>query len=108
MRKKKLLFCYSYNSNESNIYKYLNCLSKGLDTYISQDNNIMLLGDLDVEDSNLVLNEFCNVYNLFSLFKEPTCFKNPYNPSCIGLFLTNRPRSFQKNSCHRNRSIRFP
>ena len=27
--------------------------------------------------------------------KEPTCFKNPVNPSCIDLFLTNRPRTFQ-------------
>ena len=27
--------------------------------------------------------------------KEPTCYKNPYNPSYIDLFLTNRPRTFQ-------------
>ena len=26
---------------------------------------------------------------------EPTCFKNPDNPLCIGLFLTNCSRSFQ-------------
>ena len=37
----------------------------------------------------------CSVYNLFSLVKEPTCSKNPDNPSCIDLFLANRPRSFQ-------------
>ena len=55
----------------------------------------MLLGGLNVESSDPVLNNFCNVYNLFSLFKEPTCFKNPDNPSYIDLFLTNRPRSFQ-------------
>ena len=55
----------------------------------------MLLGDLNVERSNPVLNDFCNVYNLFILVKEPTCFKNPNNPSCIDLFLTNRPRNFQ-------------
>ena len=55
----------------------------------------MLLGDLSIESSYPILNDFCNVYNLFSLVKEPTCFKNPYNPSCIDLFLTNRPRSFQ-------------
>ena len=70
-------------------------MRKGLDTYISQYDNIMLLGDVNVESSYPVLNDFCNVYNLFSLVKEPTCFKNPYNPSCIDLFLTNRPRSFQ-------------
>ena len=28
--------------------------------------------------------------------KEPTCFKNPENPSCINLILTNKPRSFIK------------
>ena len=55
----------------------------------------MLLGDLNVESSDPVLNDFCNVYNLFSLVKEPKCFKNPDNPLCIDLFLTNRPRSFQ-------------
>ena len=27
--------------------------------------------------------------------KEPACFKNPDNPSCIDLFLSNRPRTFQ-------------
>ena len=26
--------------------------------------------------------------------KEPTCYKNPENPSCIDLFLTNCPRGF--------------
>ena len=55
----------------------------------------MFLGNLNIERSDPVLNDFCNVYNLFSLVKEPTCFKNPDNPSCIDLFLTNRPRSFQ-------------
>ena len=30
--------------------------------------------------------------------KEPTCNKNPDNPSCIDLFLTNRPRTFQCTS----------
>ena len=89
------MFCCSCNPNKNNISKHLHCLSKGLDTYISQYDNIMLLGDLNVESSDPVLNDFCNVYNLFSLVKEPTCFKNPYNPLCIDLFLTNRSRSFQ-------------
>ena len=94
IRKKKWLFCCSYNPNKNNISKPLHCLSKGLDTYISQYDNIMLLGDLNVESSDPILNDFYNVYNLFSLVKEPTCFKNLYSPSCIDLFLTNRPRIF--------------
>jgi hypothetical protein len=42
--------------------------------------------------------EFCSNYGLTSLIKEPTCFKNPENPSCIDLILTNQHKSFQ-NSC---------
>ena len=41
------------------------------------------------------MNDFCNVYNLSNLVKEPTCFKNPDNPSCIDLFLTNSQKCFQ-------------
>ena len=35
---------------------------------------------------------------LKSVIKEPTCYKNPNNPSCIDLILTDKPRSFQ-HSC---------
>ena len=55
----------------------------------------MFLGDLNVKSSDPVLNDFCNVYSLFRLVKEPTCLENPYNSLCIDLFLTNRPRSIQ-------------
>ena len=41
------------------------------------------------------MRNFCNSYSLNSLIKQPTCFKNPENPSCIDLILTNKPRSFQ-------------
>ena len=95
IRKKKWLFCCSYNPNKNNLSKLLHCLRKGPENYISQYDSIMLLGDLNVERSSPVLNDFCNVYDLFSLAKKLTCFKNPYNPSRIDLFPTNRPQSFQ-------------
>ena len=67
IRKKKWLFCCSYNPNKNNISKHLHCLSKGLDTYISQYDNIMLLGDLSVEISDPVLNdvELAETFNTF-------------------------------------------
>ena len=40
------------------------------------------------------MRNFCNSYNLNSLIKQPTCFKNPKNPSCIDLILTDKPQSF--------------
>ena len=44
------------------------------------------------------MKDFCDIYSFQNLIKEPTCFKNPTNPKCIDLMLTNRPRSFQ-NLC---------
>ena len=41
------------------------------------------------------MRSFCEAYNLKSLIKQPTCYKNPDNPTCIDLILTNVPRSFQ-------------
>ena len=44
------------------------------------------------------MNDFCESYNLSSLIRESTCYKNTENPSCIDLFLTNSPNSFQNSS----------
>ena len=41
------------------------------------------------------MRNFCNSYNLNGLIKQLTCLKNPENPSCIDMILTNKPRSFQ-------------
>ena len=41
---------------------------------------------------------FLSTYDLRSLIKVPTCYKNPVKPSCIDLLLTNRPKSFQNSS----------
>ena len=94
-RKRKWLICASYNPHKSNILNHLHHLSKGLDNYIGSYDNILLLGDFNPEFSEPCLNDFCDIYNFKNLGKEPTCFKNPDNPSCIDLFLTNRPRNFQ-------------
>ena len=72
-------------------------MNKGLDVYLKHD-NLLILGDLNSDLKDGCLNAFSNVNNLKSLNKEPTCFKNPNNPSCIDLFLTNRSRYFQNTS----------
>ena len=38
---------------------------------------------------------FAEIYKLRNLTKEPTCFKNPENLTCIDLILTNKPLSFK-------------
>ena len=41
------------------------------------------------------MKEFCLNYNLKSLVRALTCFKNPATSSCTDLILTYFPRSFQ-------------
>ena len=55
-----------------------------------------MLGDYNASIEDSFTRNFCENYDLRSLVKEPTCFKNPENPSCIDLILTNKPRSFIK------------
>ena len=76
---------------------HLHHLNKGLDVYLKHD-KLLILGDLNSDLKDGCLNTFSNVNNLKSLNKEPNCFKNPNNPSCIDLFLTNRSRYFQNTS----------
>ena len=42
-------------------------------------------------------NELCQTYNLESILNKRICFKNPKNPSCINLVLTNEQERFLKS-----------
>ena len=44
---------------------------------------------MEIEEANM--KSFCENYNLKSLIKQPTCYKNPNKPT----ILTNVPRMFQ-------------
>ena len=98
LRKRKWLISCSYNPHKSNIFKHIEILSKNLDLQSSHYESNIIIGDFNVGVSDPHINDFCNAYNLNSLIKEPTCYKNRDNPSCIDLILTNSPRSFQ-GSC---------
>ena len=107
IRKKNWLLCCSYNPYKSNISTHMHHLSKGLYIYINKYDNILFLGDFNSETSENYLDDFCNVYNLRNIVTEPTCFKNPENPSCIDLFLINRPRCFQNRKIWWNAGILY-
>ena len=56
------------------------------------------MGDFNAEISEPNLASFCTIYNFKSLINKPACYKNPDNPSCINLILTNCPNYFQNLS----------
>ena len=53
------------------------------------------IGDFNVGMEIEEVKEFYNLYGLISLNDKPTCYKNPANPSCIYLMLTNCSKFFQ-------------
>ena len=68
--------------------------NRNLNLYSSHYENFMKIGDFNVEANNSAMSVFSDTYDLKSLIKGPTCYKNPNKPSCIDLILTNKPQSF--------------
>ena len=95
LRKQKWLLCVGYNPNKNGISNFLNILGKSLDRHLSTYENLIFMGDFNSETSETSMKEFCETYNLKHLVKQPTCYKNAMNPTCIDLILTNKPNSFQ-------------
>ena len=57
---------------------------------------VALAGDFNTHVGENSFDAFLYQYNLTSINRYPTCYKNPNNPSCKGHILTNSPKSFFK------------
>ena len=97
LRKTKWLIFGGYNNNKLNIDIFLGKLGPILEQFISKYDNFLLLGDFNSETTEISMSEFCDIYNFKNLIIDPTCYKNPLNPSLIDLMLTNRSKHFQNN-----------
>ena len=53
-----------YNPDKKNISKFLGHVSKELDRFLPQYENIILLGDFNSEMSEEDMKNFCETYNL--------------------------------------------
>ena len=84
-----------YNPNNDSIIYFLSRVSKGMDMYLNDYQNIILLGHFNSPITNHTMSEFCQRYNLHNLINEPTCYKNPNNPSSIDMILTNQINNFK-------------
>ena len=85
------------SSHKDNISNHLQLIRKKLDLYSPNYESIILVGDFNSEITDTCMSDFCESYNLSSLIRESTCYKNPKTPSSIDLFLTNSPNSFQNS-----------
>ena len=85
LRKRKWLVCCSYNPHKDNISNHLQLIRKKLDLCSSSYERIILVGDFSSEINDKCMNDFCESYNLSSLIRESTYYKNHENSSCIDL-----------------------
>ena len=98
IRKTKFLLLGGYHPPSQSDNYFFDNISRVLDTYRSSYDKILLAGDFNAKITEPCLGNFLDVNDFKCLVKEDTCFKNPSNPSCIDLFLTNFSSSFQ-NTC---------
>ena len=95
LRKRKWFLNCSYNPHKNQISNHLECLNRLIDEYNTYYENFIFIGDFNTSVEESQMENFCNLNCLESLIQKPTCYKNPSQPTCIDLILTNRPSYFQ-------------
>ena len=50
---------------------------------ISKYDNFLMRDCLNLKTSETKMSNFCDMYHLHNLVKDPTCFENANIPSCI-------------------------
>ena len=94
-KKSKWLLFGSYHRPKQNDEYYFDKVTHALDFYAKAYDNVLLAGDFNVEEHEPALESFLTQHNSKNLVRDNTCFKSVDNPSCIDLFITNKPLSFQ-------------
>ena len=92
-RKQKWLFVPIYRPETFNKSRFVDSISNVLDFYTKSYDNFLVVGDMNMEASDLEMTPLTKGHNLYSMIRSPTCFRNPKG-RCIDLILTNKKYSF--------------
>ena len=98
MRKHKWLLCATYNPPNQKDHYFFNHLGKAIEVYHQTYDKFLLIGYFNAKDTEPCLSQFLFEYDAKNIISEKTCFKSKDNPSCVDLFITNSPNSFQNTS----------
>ena len=71
-------------------------MDKAIEFYSKTYDKILIGKDFIVQVKDTKLDTFSSIWNLKSVGKEPTCFKNPSNSFSIDILPTNTTRGFQE------------
>ena len=92
--KKKWIMLGIYRPSSQNERELFGELGKVLDICTMRSDNLIIIGDFNVEEDDDSISNFMNLYGLGNLIKVPTSFKS-INARCIDLILTNNVKSFK-------------
>ena len=73
-------------------------ITTGVDQFSTTYDDLIIVGDFNVELEEGNILDCLNIYNLKNFAKQKTCYKNPDNLSYIDLTLTNCHKSFQNTN----------
>ena len=68
------------------------------DVFLRNMSNVIDRYSSSYEKCRRATSNFLGEFQAKNLVKEPTCYKNQSNPSCVDLLITNGPRSFMKTT----------
>ena len=105
-RKYKWLLSGTYHPPSQSDQYFFDRLDNALDVYSNYE-NILLVGDFNAQIEETCLDTFVYQHELKNVSKEPTCYRNSENPSCIDFIFTNNPK-FLQNEYAFYWIIRFP
>ena len=90
----KWLLVPGYRPPSKDKHEFNDHLSKLLDFYSNTYDNILVLGDFNMEPNKSPMKSLIDSHNLYNMINKPTCFKS-LTGTCIDLMLTNKKYSFK-------------
>ena len=90
-----MAFIGEYRPPRQQAEYFLKHVNYALDPYRQTFDKFLLTGDFNIEEADPVMSEFLFNNDSINLVQQKTCSKSTNNPSCIDLFVTNSPKSFQ-------------
>ena len=94
LRKDKLLIFNIYRPDRINLELFFNTLSDAIHFYEIDYNNIIVIGDFNLEPTDPKLARFLELNDMANVMNSKTCFKS-INGTCIDLILTSSKKSIK-------------
>ena len=78
VRKEKWIVVACYKLPRIKNYQFVECISKICSSILSESSDVIIMGDFNVNMmcDNIVTQQICDIYDLYNIIDEPTCFKS--------------------------------